>query len=275
MPDAITAMRSAFDPDTETPLRQLVGRSLVMPGKVQSHIGVKVVSTIPGHPRGIVVVFDDDGSPIGIVDGPTLTAIRTGAGAGLATYLLAPEDASAFAIIGAGSMARDQVEAILAVREIDRIVVWSRDSLNADRLAREVGGVTAATPGEAVGGADIITTATPSTEPLFDADALPPRIHINAIGAFTPVMAEIPPEFVRDAFVVVDDRAAAAEEAGDLIRAGREPDLDLTELLAEPPDRTRGRTLFKSVGVATQDVAAAVAALKNAEGMNLGLTVDD
>jgi ornithine cyclodeaminase/alanine dehydrogenase-like protein (mu-crystallin family) len=178
-------------------------------------------------------------------------------------------------MIGAGAMARDQIAAVRDVRNIEQIIVWSRNRANATVLANEVGGSSVETPNEAVEGADIVTTATPSTTPLFDAAALQPQVHVNAIGAFTPAMAEIPPEFVRDAFVVVEDRAAAAQEAGDLIQAGEEPDATLTQLLAGPSARQYDRTLFKSVGIATMDVAAAVKALENAERMDLGLTTDD
>ncbi len=273
MSDAIEATKRAFGPDTEAPQRQLVGKSLIMPGRVENHVGVKVVSTVPGSPAGIVVVFDIDGAPLGLVDGQTLTAIRTGAVCALATDLLASLDAANFAMIGAGAMARDQIAAIREVRDIEHIVVWSRNSAKAAALAEEVGGVHTSTPDEAVEGADIVTTATPSTTPLFDAAALQPRVHINAIGAFTPSMVEIPPEFVKHAFVIAEDQSAAALEAGDLIQAEKQADTTMTELLACPLPRQYERTLFKSVGLATMDVAAAVKALENAENMDLGTVV--
>ena len=274
MADAIGSMRMAFGSDTDTPLRQLVGQSLVMPGRVGDIAGVKVVSTVPGHPAGVVIVLDADGSPVGIADGPTITSIRTAAGAGLATDLLAPAGATSMAMIGAGAMARDQIAAVAQVREINRVVVWSRDASKARALADEFGGETAPTPAEAVRAADIVTTATPSTQPLFDEADLQRQVHINAIGAFTPDMAEIPTEFVRQAFIVVDDIAAAAAEAGDLIQAGRTPDTDMGDLLGESAVTAHDRTLFKSVGIATQDVAAAAAALSNAERLGLGVVVD-
>lgn len=273
MEDAIEALRNAFTSDTEAPQRQLVGNSFIMPGRVQQHVAVKIVSTVPGDPVGIVVVFDGEGAPLGLVDGPTITAIRTGAVAGLATDLLAPRDATTLALIGAGAMARDQIAAMRVVRDIEQIVVWSRDSANAATLADEIGARCADSPDEAVIGAEIVTTATPSTMPLFDADALDARVHINAIGAFTPAMVEIPAEFVRSAFVVVEDRAAAAHEAGDLIQAEKEPDATMSQLLADPPAKQHERTLFKSVGIATMDVAAAVRALENAERLGLGIVV--
>ncbi len=273
MSEAIDAMRLAFGRDTENPLRQLVGSSFVMPARVGGDVAVKVVSTVPGSPVGIVIVFDETGAPVGSVDGPTLTAIRTGAVAGLATDLLANSDARSMAMIGAGAMARDQIAAIAEVRGVERVSVWSRDRSKAIALAEQVNGEAAATPAAAIRGADIVTTATPSTAPLFTATDLADRVHVNAIGAFRSEMAEIPPAFVNQALVVVDDRDAAATEAGDLIQAGREPDLDLATLLTMPSAPSKDRILFKSVGVATQDVAAAVTALRNAEAMGLGTLV--
>lgn len=273
MAAAIESMRMAFGSDTETPLRQTVGASLVMPGRVGDSTAVKVVSTIPGSPSGIVVVFNHEGAPVGIVDGPTLTAIRTAAGVGLVTSILAPKDASSFAMVGAGAMARDQIVAICLARNIDRIVVWSRDESRAEALASEFSGEIARTPQEAVHDMDIVTTATPSTVPLFSGDDLSDLVHINAIGAYLPSMVEIPADVVNQAYVVVDNLEAARAEAGDLIQANRVPDTDLETLLTMTEAPRQDRTLFKSVGVATQDVAAAVAALRNAEQMGIGTIV--
>ena len=123
MTAAIEAMREAFGDDRETPPRALVGPSLFMPGRVGDVSGIKVVSTEPGNPVGIVAVFDARGTPLGLCHGPTLTALRTGAASGLATDLMARPDSRAMAMLGAGAMALDQVE---AVRTIDRVLVWSR-----------------------------------------------------------------------------------------------------------------------------------------------------
>lgn len=271
MSDAVDAMGEAFSGESEAPLRTLVGVSLVMPGRLDDHMAVKVVSTVPGNPAGIVVVFGPDGSPVGVVDGPTLTAIRTGAVCGLATRLLAPEGASTLAALGAGAMGFDQVEAIRAVRPLGRILVWSRDAGKAVALAERVGGDAVGDPDEAVAVADVVSCATPARTPLFRAESVRPGTHVNAVGAFTPEMAELPPGLLAEAFVVVDDRDAAAAEAGDLIQAGRSPDATLRELLdgsvAAPPGRT---TVFKSVGVAAQDVAAGRRALENAARLGLG-----
>lgn len=273
MASAISAMVDAFGPDRELPLRQLVGSSMFMPGRVGAISGIKVVSVVSGHPAGIVTVFDGDGQPTGSVDGATLTAIRTAAGAGLASRILAPYDASTLAMLGAGAMAMDQIAAMRDVRRIDMVIVWSRSSERAHTLADLVGGTVASTADEAVASADIITTATPSTTPLFVHDALRDNVHINAIGAYTPRMVEIPKQTVRQAFRVVDDREAARAEAGDLLQADVEPDAELGDLLGKPWRRTHAITMFKSVGIASQDIAAAAAALTNAERLGIGTVV--
>ncbi len=264
MHTAIDAMVAAFSDDREIPQRILLGRSLFMPGRAGPYTGIKVVSTTPGDPAGIVGVFDPDGHLIGLVDGATLTAIRTGAASGLATRILAPEDSSTLAMLGAGAMAADQIEAVRTVRPIERVLIWSRRRERAEALARRVGGIPVATPDEAVAEADVVTTATPSTTPLFRDRSLRNPVHINAVGAFTPDMAEVPPETVTRAYVVVDDLDAAAVEAGDLIQAHRTPDATVSDLLAGVARPKSTVTLFKSVGIASQDVAAAVAALEAA-----------
>jgi ornithine cyclodeaminase len=271
MVDAIGAMRTAFGRDREIPQRQLLAASMFMPGRVGSTSGIKVVSTTPGNPVGIVVIFDADGAPIGLVDGPTLTAIRTGAVAGLATDLLADPSATSMAMLGAGAMAEDQIAAVRAVRDIDRLVIWSRSFERAAALAETAGGIPARDADQAVSESDVVSTATPSTEPLFAASSLTGRTHINAVGAYTPSMVEIPPEIVMAALVVVDDEDAASHEAGDLISAGRTPDLDLTTLIEDGAPDHGPLTFFKSVGIASQDIAAAATALENAARLGLGV----
>ena len=276
MSDAIGAMETAFGDDIEVPARILLGPSLFMPGRVGDRTGVKVVSAVPGKPFGIVAIFDEEGACTGLVDGPTITAIRTAAGAGLATRLLARPDSRTMAMLGAGAMAYDQVMAVREVRPIGDVFIWSRDRTNAEVLAERVGGSAVSDPEEAVSVADVISTATPARSPLFEPAMVKPGTHINAVGAYTPEMCEIPPEIVRNALTIVDDRAAASEEAGDLLQAGSLPDGSMADLLA---GRHRGRqgpgeiTFFKSVGIASQDVAAGVIALEKAIESDLGTEI--
>lgn len=274
MADAIESQEVAFSEDWEAPLRSLLGGSLVMPGRVGDVMAVKVVSTVPGNPAGMVIVFDGEGSPLGLVDGPTLTAIRTGAGCGLATRVLADPSASTLAMLGSGAMAFDQVQAVAAVRPINRILVWSRSVANARRLAARVGGEAVESADEAVSFAQIVSCATPSTEPLFDPNSVGEGVHINAVGAFKPEMVEVPADVLERAYVVVDDYEAAAAEAGDLIQAGRTPNATLSELLSgSAPQVGEDVTVFKSVGIASQDVAAAHRALLNAERQSIGVVI--
>jgi ornithine cyclodeaminase len=166
------------------------------------------------------------------------------------------------AMLGAGAMAADQIAAVRAVRPIELVLVWSRRPERARALADQLDVIAVDDPDKAVAQADIVTTATPATVPLFNDARLKETVHINAVGAFTPEMVEIPPETVNRAFVVVDDLEAAAAEAGDLIQAGRAPDATIGDVLAGVPARRDGITIFKSVGIASQDIAAAVAALQ-------------
>jgi ornithine cyclodeaminase len=249
----------------------MLGHSLVMPGRLDDIIAVKVVSTVPGNPAGVVVVFGPEGEPLGLVHGPTLTALRTGAVCGLATAMLAPPEAETMAMLGAGAMSYDQIAAVRAVRPIKRVLVWSRDKTNARFVADMVGGEPVADADEAVAQADVISCATPSTRPLFSESAVGEMTHVNAVGAFTPEMVELPPELLERAYVVVDDLEAAAAEAGDLIQARRAPNTTLRELLADSNAQIgEDVTVFKSVGIAAQDVAAAHLALVNADRNGIG-----
>lgn len=272
MSDAIEAMEHAFTGVSQAPLRSLVGPSLVMPGVLDDLMAVKMVSIVPGSPYGLVVVFSDDGSPLGIVDGPTITAIRTGAVSGLATRMLAKDDVATLAMLGSGAMAYDQVDAVRAVRPIGRILVWSRSLTHAEAFAEVVRGEPVADADVAVAEADVVSCATPATEPLFAGSSVRPGTHVNAVGAFKPEMIEVPVDLVARAYVVVEDVDAAAAEAGDLIQAGKYPNATLRELLAgTAPEISESVTLFKSVGVAAMDVAAAGRALANAREQDLGV----
>ena len=204
-----------------------------------------------------------------VADAAAVTTLRTGAAVGVATDLLAPPGAGRLTLIGAGAQAPDQVRAVHTVRPLRRLTVVDRHPERAralvEELAPELEGVelaTATNAARAVRDAQIICCATTATRPLFPEAALPERVHVNAIGAFRPTMRELPDELLASATVVVDELDAVLEESGEIIHAldaGALAKDDLTELgtaLADPPDH-RGRTVFKTVGVAVQDWALA------------------
>ena len=288
--DMIDAVEAAYrDVATgrdRSPLRSHVelddGALLLMPGVRAGGAGasVKLVTVMPGNPthglptiHALVTWFDArTGAPVALIDGRTLTAMRTGAASGVATRLLARPDAATLAVIGAGAQAEWQVRAVVAVRPIERVLVHSRSAPSREAFAHRMSStlglpVRAVAEAEsAVRHADVICCATTSVEPVFDADWLRPGVHVNGIGAFQLGMVELPPElFRRASLVAVDARVAAMAEAGDLVVAverGLVAEGDLVEIgsiessWAETRD-PQAITAFKSVGLAIQDVAAA------------------
>lgn len=314
MADAIVAMKRAYaalsDGRAEIPLRARLdvpphkATGLFMPAFVQDEIGdglaVKVVTLFPDNLErdlplihaAVLVMAPDTGRPLALLEGGALTAIRTGAGAGAATDLLARPDSRIGAIFGAGVQARTQLEAICTVRELETIRIYDPNPPRVVAFIEEMAGQgpippdlrAAASPQEAVAGADVICAATTSTTPVFaDAD-LKPGVHVNGIGSYTPQMQEIPAETMARARVVVDSRRACLAEAGDLIQpieAGRftadHIHAELGELvLGEKNGRSHSDqiTVFKSVGVAVQDVMAAQLALHNARSAGVGEVVE-
>jgi ornithine cyclodeaminase/alanine dehydrogenase-like protein (mu-crystallin family) len=285
--DAVeAAYREVVAGRDRSPLRSHValddGALLLMPGVREGGRGasVKLVTVMPHNPRrglptvqAIVVWFDaSTGSPVALLDGATVTAMRTGAASGVATRLLARPDAATLAVIGAGAQAEWQVRAVLAARPIQRVLVCARSIEHAAAFASAMSGTTSvvvtAAPSteEAVRAADVVCCATTSAEPVFDAAWLRPGTHVNGIGAFRLGMVELPPElFARAAMTAVDARTAALAEAGDVAAAigrGLLSEGDLVEIGTIGRDWAATRdpqaiTAFKSVGLAIQDVAAA------------------
>jgi ornithine cyclodeaminase len=252
-----------------------------MPGVRDGGAGasVKLVTVMPrnaerGLPtiHAIVVWFDAvTGRPLALLDGAAVTAMRTGAASGVATRLLARTDAETLAVIGAGGQAEWQIRAVLAARPIRRVIVYARDAVRRDAFARRMADATgvevvaAADAESAVAAADVICCATTATEPVFDAGWVRAGTHVNGIGAFQLGMVELPPAlFGRASLVTIDAREAAMAEAGDVVAAIETGVIgadDLVEIgsidhaFAETrePDAI---TVFKSVGLAIQDVAA-------------------
>ena len=224
------------------------------------------------------------------MDGTAVTSVRTGAASGLATNVLARQDASVVALFGAGAQLRTQLEAVCTVRRIRLARVFDiqpeRAQRFADEMARQLGVtvVPADSSREALQDADVVCTATTACEPVFLDSDLPRGVHINAVGAFQAECAEVPPDTVRRAYVVVDQVDAALEEAGDLLLPLAAGLLDrehfateLGHVLSGAKPGRRGAdevTLFKSVGVAVQDLFAATVALENSRRMNLGVPLE-
>jgi alanine dehydrogenase len=288
---------------TQLEVKSHEGITLFMPAYLQESddLGVKIVSVFPrnletGLPtiHALVVVVDaETGCPAAVMDGTYLTALRTGAASGAATDLLARTDAEVAAVFGVGAQGRTQLEAVCQVRDIEKVWVYDVNREAAEKYAQEMrerGGrfpgdmIVASSPTEAVREADVICTATTSKTPVFaDAD-LKAGVHINAIGAFTPEMQEVPEETIQRARLVVDSREACWAEAGDLIiprdKGLISEDDTYAELGEIAAGTKRGReteeeiTFFKSVGNAVQDVSVARKVLEEADRLGLGLEVE-
>jgi ornithine cyclodeaminase len=255
-------------------------------------LGIKIASVYSQNPTHglpmiaatVLILSPETGFPLALMDGTSLTGIRTGAGGGLAADLLARPDAAVVGLFGAGVQARAQLEAVLAVRSIRRVNLLSRTKASAQKLAAEIAGwpdapevVLTDSPRETITEADIIIGATTSTTPLFDGSDLKPGTHVTGVGSFTPQMQEIDAVTVARARIVVDSREACLAEAGDLIIPGAKIDAELGEIVngTQPGRQSSAEiTFFKSVGVAVQDAAAGAAVLAAAEAQGLGLLVD-
>ena len=310
MGEAVAAMKEAFTElsagRVNMPARAHIdvaahgGTALFMPSQADrfGKIGLKVVNLFDGNaakglPRiqGLVCLFDGaTGSPLAVLDGTCLTALRTGAASGTATDLLARPEAATVAIFGAGVQARTQLEAVCAVRPIRRGRVFDPAADAAATFATEMGetlgiDVTVApSPRDALQGADVVCAATVSPTPVFaDAD-LAPGAHINAVGSYKPDVQEIPEETVLRALLIVDHRESALAETGDLIIPIEKGLMQASDIHAELGEIAAGKasgrtsesqiTLFKSVGVAIQDLAAAAHAFESAKHQGLGEIVE-
>jgi ornithine cyclodeaminase/alanine dehydrogenase-like protein (mu-crystallin family) len=308
MQAAIRVMQSAFSElsagSAVVPLRGWLasssGTTLLMPAFLEegAALGAKIVSGFEGNVErglptihGLVVVLEaETGRPRAVIDGTYLTLLRTAAGSGLATDLLAPPEASVLTIYGAGAQARAHLEAMRAVRPVRQVRVVSQTRESAERMTAELDGVdgidvtACENRAAALRGAELVVTATTSREPVFPSTALGEGVHINAVGTFAHDGRELEGEVVRRARLVVDSREAALVEAGDIsipIAEGligpEHIDAELGEIVngVKPPGRAgHDLTLFKSVGNAAQDVAIAAEILRAAERGGLGTTVD-
>ena len=312
MQEAIAIVREAFAQLSSNqatvpvrvpiPIKRHDGITLFMPAHLHGSdaLAVKIVSVHNQNPgkglpliHALVVVVDaETGKPLAAMEGGYLTAMRTGAASGAATDLLARRDARVAAIIGAGIQGRTQLLAIASVRKLEHVCVFDALSAQAENFISDMRGQpgipndlrATSSAQEAVRDADIICTATTSKQAVFDHNDLKRGVHINAVGAYTPEMQEIPAATVRASKIVIDHRESALAEAGDLINALKKGMITPADFYAElgeiasgiKPGRANDDeiTFFKSVGNAVQDASVANAIYRAAQKNNLGTNVE-
>lgn len=261
--------------DVVQPVRQFVpveeheGFFGLMPA-VADAMGVKLVTFYPeNQAKGIhthhalILLFDPaTGEPTAVMDGGLITEKRTAATSAVATSLLAAEDASALAVLGSGVQARAHIEVMRLVRPIDDVRIWSRNPEHAARLAADVGG-RAVTAEDAVRGADVIVTATASFDPILEGEWVKVGAHINAVGWNGNDGRELDDVTMAN-LLFVESLEASADQAGNVRGSGAHITSEIGAALANPDPSWRSRTtVFDSVGMAIEDVAAAQLVLES------------
>ncbi len=273
------------------------GILLAMPALTEEAMAIKVITVMPGNHgtpydshMGAVILFDAQyGRPLALMDATEITAIRTAAVSGLATQLLARADAGDLAILGSGVQARSHLQAMLEARPLRRVRVWSRNAANREAYARwadadlevEVEAVNSAEA--AVTGADLICTTTATAEPVLQGAWLSPGAHINAVGASTATTREVDSAAMAMAALFVDRRESALSESGDFLIPLQEGAIGEDHIRAELGEILLGQapgrrdddeiTLFNSLGLAVEDLAAAQLIWREAQRQGLGTSV--
>ena len=268
----------------------------LMPAYVGSPpaIGAKIITVFPGNHgtrldshQGAVLLFNaSNGSLEAVLDATAITSIRTAAVSALATKLLAREDADDLAIIGSGVQARMHLEAISVVRRIERVRIWSRSKANA-RALRDAYAPAAEvfdSAEDAVRGASIICVTTSATEPVVHGDWITPGAHLNVVGSATPGAREVDTALVKRSRLFVDSRVSALNEAGDVMIPIQEGEIGPGHIVAEIGELVAGLkkwqrgpgdvTLFKSLGLAVEDIASAQYIHARAIERGAGIMID-
>ena len=248
---------------TMLPVGEHQGFLGLMPAYTGAALGTKLVAfyphntEVPTHHATILLFKPETGEPLVTVDGRLITEVRTAAVSAVATQHLARPDASVLAIIGSGVQAHSHLEALRLVRNFREVRVWS--PRRAAAFAKEHGVRAAPSAEEAVRGADVVVTATTSPTPVLSGGWLAPGAHINAVGAPRPDWRELDDEVLRLSKVYVDSREAALKESGDVIAAGKIfAEIGEVVSVAKPGRQSAEEiTLFKSLGLAVEDVATA------------------
>lgn len=303
-------MRSVSKRDVIMPLRQFIaipdtpGKFTMMPGYLGEPrcFGVKLVSKYPreaGSPHGshvgAVMVYDaDTGLPQALLDGAELTAIRTSAASALATRELARKDASVLTIMGCGDEARHHIQAVSAVRDLTEIIVWGRslskaqafvdDCISRNLVSSSVKVRAEADAETAVSQGHIVCTVTAATTPILQGAWLKAGTHVNLVGAAIRTSAEADQDVVTQSRFYIDYRESAMAQAGELLDALEAGAIDESHIVGELGELLAGDivgrqdeteiTVYKSLGVAAQDLAAGKRATENAERDSLGVVVD-
>jgi len=281
MADLISAMEKAlidFSARKVTqPVRSVIkvdppgGFLGVMPALTPDGLGLKAVTFypsnvergIPTHMATIFLVDPETGAPLAIMDGRLITEMRTAAVSAAGTKLLAPTEAKILAILGSGVQAHSHAEALRLVRQFEEIRVWSPTREHAEQFATEIGAKSMPAE-EAVRGADVIVTATSSKTPVLHGSWLKSGCHVNAVGASRPDWREMDDEAMANV-VFVDSREGAMKESGDVILSGAKIYAELGEAFAgKIPSRASETTIFKSLGMAVEDIAAATLVYRSA-----------
>ena len=299
-----TAFRALSSGEAVMPLRTSLemvadnATALFMPVYLPgiSRVGVKTITLAGNNPaRGLplihamMMIFDSGtGMPLAVMDGEVITAMRTGAVSGLATSLLAKKDASIAAVIGTGHQGETQLEAVCTVRAIRKIYVFDLQTGRARAFAAKMQEklhieVVVAESAAALLNADVICTSTSSNSPVFDDVHVKSGAHINGVGSYKPDMAEIPSQTIARAKVVVDQLQGCLAEAGDLIQPIQRGIITKDHIHGELGELVTGKissrenddeiTVFKSVGLAVQDLITADLVLKIAQEKNLGTSL--
>jgi ornithine cyclodeaminase/alanine dehydrogenase-like protein (mu-crystallin family) len=281
MADLIPAMEKALADfsagKVSQPVRQVIpvdppgGFYGIMPALTPEGLGQKIVTFyppnaekgIPTHMALIVLNDPQTGAPLAVMDGRLITEMRTAAVSAAATKLLAPNNSKVLAILGSGVQARSHVEALRLVRNFREIRVWSPNKSHAEEFAKEIG-ATSTSAEDAVRPADVIVTASSSKTPVLRGAWLKPGCHVNAVGACRHDWRELDDDAMRNV-IFVDSREAAMKESGDVILSGAKIYAELGEAFAGKIDsRVSETTIFKSLGMAVEDIAAALLVYRSA-----------
>jgi thiomorpholine-carboxylate dehydrogenase len=254
------------------PVRQVIpvdppgGFYGIMPALTPEGLGQKIVTFYPpnadkGIPTHMALIILNDpqtGAPLAVMDGRLITEMRTAAVSAAATKLLASENASVLAILGSGVQARSHFEALRLVRNFKEVRVWSQTEAHAGEFAKEIGAKVMSAE-DAVRGADVVVTVTSSRTPVLKGAWLKQGCHVDAVGACRHDWRELDDDAMRNNVVFVDSRQAAMKESGDVILSGAKIYAELGEALARKiENRANETTIFKSLGMAVEDIASAL-----------------